>query len=288
MRVGIIGGSGLYAIDGIQDARWEEVTTPFGAPSDAFLRGTLAGAEVIFLPRHGRGHTILPGELNHRANIYGMKVLGAEAILSFTAVGSLQERYAPRDLVIVDQFFDRTGKGGQHTFFGSGVVAHIMFAEPTCARLAAAVADTAERLGGRVHRGGTYVNMEGPAFSTRAESRFYHHSGFDVIGMTNLGEARLAREAEICFATCAMVTDYDSWHEAREPVTVEMVIGHLEANTGLARRIVSELVPRLGFLLGADCPCRSALHNALLTRPELIGVAQRRALAPILGRYLDR
>src|SRR5882757_2634480 len=229
-RIGIIGGSGLYHIDGFTRQKWVKLKTPFGAPSDEFLTGELSGREVVFLPRHGRGHRVLPSELNHRANIYGMKKLGVEWIISVSAVGSLQTKYKPCDVVLIDQFLDRTKKSLEHTFFGRGIVAHIAFAEPICEELRQLLLESAKSMKARAHNGGTYVNMEGPAFSTRAESLTNHRAGYDVIGMTNLGEARLAREAEIAYASMAMVTDYDGWKEDEAHVTVEMVIDNLRRN----------------------------------------------------------
>ncbi|NQU10644.1 S-methyl-5'-thioadenosine phosphorylase, partial [bacterium] len=228
MKLGIIGGSGLYQMAGLQQTRWVTVATPFGKPSDRYLTGRLGGRAVVFLPRHGRGHRILPSELNHRANLYGMKKLGVTTIISVSAVGSLQDKYRPTDVVLVDQFFDRTKRSRELTFFGNGVVGHVAFADPVCARLRGILLDGTRQAGGTVHDGGTYVNMEGPAFSTRAESLFHRAMGWDVIGMTNYGEARCAREAEICYATMAMVTDYDCWKASEESVTVEMVIANLQ------------------------------------------------------------
>src|SRR5258706_14684041 len=230
MKIGVIGGSGLYEMAGIERKRWVPVATPFGKPSDQFLTGRIGGRDVVFLPRHGRGHKILPSELNHRANIYAMKKLGVNRIISVSAVGSLKEEYKPTDIVVIDQFFDRTKRSRDLTFFGEGVVAHVAFADPICLTLQKVLADCARRAGATVHVGGTYVNMEGPAFSTRAESHFHRAQGWDVIGMTNYGEARCAREAEICYATLAMVTDYDCWHESEEAVTVEMVVSNLMRN----------------------------------------------------------
>src|SRR6185503_6104968 len=247
-RIGIIGGSGLYHIDGFTRQKWVKVKTPFGAPSDDFLTGKLAGREVVFLPRHGRGHRILPSELNHRANIWAMKKLGVAWIISASAVGSLQAKYRPRDIVLVDQFVDRTKRDFEHTFFGRGIVAHVAFADPVCEELRRLVLKSARALKARVHDGGTYLNMEGPAFSTRAESITNHKLGYSVIGMTNLGEAKCAREAEIAYATMAMVTDYDCWKEDEAHVTVEMVIGNLMKNAEMAKQIIQSTVSQIASL----------------------------------------
>ena len=237
-RIGIIGGSGLYHIEGLTRQKWVSVATPFGKPSDRLLTGELAGRPVVFLPRHGRGHRILPGELNHRANIWAMKKLGVAWIISVSAVGSLQARYQPCDIVLPNQFVDRTKKSSEHTFFGRGIVAHIAFADPICEELRQLLLQTCRAMGARVHDGGTYVNMEGPAFSTRSESMTHHNLGYDVIGMTNLGEAKCAREAEIAYATMAMVTDYDCWKVDEAHVTVEMVVANLQRNAAQAKRML--------------------------------------------------
>src|SRR5689334_2561723 len=266
-RIGIIGGSGLYQIEGFTRQKWVTVKTPFGPPSDQFLTGRLAGREVVFLPRHGRGHRILPGELNHRANVWAMKKLGVDWIISASAVGSLQARYKPCDLVLIDQFLDRTKQGASHTFFGRGIVAHVALAEPICEELRLLLLESASRLKCRVHNGGTYVNMEGPAFSTRAESVANHRAGFDVIGMTNLGEARCAREAEIAYATLAMVTDYDCWKIDEAHVTVEMVIENLHRNATLAKSIVNHVIPQIPRDPG--WPCHFSLNNAIMPDKKL-------------------
>ncbi len=286
MKIGVIGGSGLYEMEGIERKRWVTVATPFGKPSDQFLVGRLGGREVVFLPRHGRGHKVLPSELNHRANLYGMKKLGVDRVISVSAVGSLKEEYKPTDIVLVDQFFDRTKRGKDFTFFGEGIVAHVSFADPICKNLQKTLADCAKRVGAVVHLGGTYVNMEGPAFSTRAESHFHRRMGWDVIGMTNYGEARCAREAEICYATLAMVTDYDCWHETEEAVTVEMVIQNLQKNARTAQAIVRKAVELIDAR--SDCPCHHALANALMTRPESMRPATRKKLQLLIGKYLPR
>src|SRR5881409_2267039 len=242
-RIGIIGGSGLYHIEGFTQQKWVKVKTPFGSPSDDLLTGTLAGREVVFLPRHGRGHRILPSELNHRANIWAMKKLNVAWIISVSAVGSLQAKYKPCHIVLPDQFLDRTKQSFAHTFFGRGIVGHIAFADPICEELRRILLKSARALKARVHDGGTYVNMEGPAFSTRAESITNHKLGYDVIGMTNLGEAKCAREAEIAYATMAMVTDYDSWKQDEAQVTVAMVIENLRKNAAQANAIVLQTIP---------------------------------------------
>ena len=286
MRIGVIGGSGLYEMDGIARKRWVGVTTPFGKPSDRYLTGRIGDRDVAFLPRHGRGHTILPSELNHRANIYGMKKLGVTHIISVSAVGSLKEEYKPTDIVVIDQFFDRTKRSKDYTFFGGGVVAHIAFADPICQRLQRTLADSATRAGATVHVGGTYVNMEGPAFSTRAESHFHRQMGWDVVGMTNYGEARCAREAEICYASLAMVTDYDCWHDAHEAVTVEMVVANLTKNSQTAQEVVRSAVAAVDP--DADCPCRHALASAIMTQPKTMRPATRQKLRLLLQKYLAK
>jgi len=286
MKIGVIGGSGLYEMEGIERKRWNRVTTPFGKPSDHYLTGCIGAREVVFLPRHGRGHKILPSELNHRANIYGMKKLGVSHIISVSAVGSLKEDYHPTDIVVIDQFFDRTKRGGDLTVFGDGVVAHITFADPICLRLQKVLAACARQTGATVHVGGTYVNMEGPAFSTRAESQFHRQMGWDVIGMTNYGEARCAREAEICYATLAMVTDYDCWHEAHEAVTVEMVVANLTKNSKTAQEIIRRAVAALDP--AADCSCRHALASAIMTHGQALRPSTRQKLGLLIGKYLKK
>jgi 5'-methylthioadenosine phosphorylase len=282
-RIGIIGGSGLYHLEGFTRQKWVTVKTPFGTPSDQLLTGELAGREVVFLPRHGRGHRILPGELNHRANLWAMKKLGVAWIISVSAVGSLQKKYRPRDIVLVDQFVDRTKKAAEHTFFGRGIVAHVAFADPVANELRALVLASALARKARVHDGGTYVNMEGPAFSTRAESIANHKAGFDVIGMTNLGEARCAREAEIAYATMAMVTDYDCWKADEEHVKVEMVIENLRRNADQAKAIVAGVIPTIPT--EPSWPCHKALANSIMTDKALWPAATKRALGPILAKY---
>ncbi len=281
--IGIIGGSGLYQIDGLQDPQEHEIETPFGAPSDMIVGGEVAGRRVFFLPRHARGHRLLPQELNHRANIYALRSLGVRWIICVTAVGSLQEGYAPRDVLLPSQFYDRTSQRADHTFFGNGIVAHIGFAEPICTPLRDLLAEAASSLGIRVHNGGTYVNMDGPAFSTRAESELNRRHGFDVIGMTNLPEAKLAREAEIALATMAMITDYDCWKVEEEPVSAKTVIGHLLANAETAKKILAAVIPRIPT--EPDWPEHRALDSALITDRSLWPDATREKLGAILGRF---
>jgi 5'-methylthioadenosine phosphorylase len=285
IQIGIIGGSGLYDMAELTARRELTVDTPFGAPSGPYVTGTLGGTRVAFLARHGTGHRITPSELNFRANIYGFKTLGVERLLSASAVGSLREELAPLDLVIPDQFIDRT-HGRIGTFFGNGIVGHIAFADPVCGDVAQVAYDCAVAAGATVHKGGTYVCMEGPAFSTRAESHLYRSWGAHVIGMTNLQEAKLAREAEICYATIALVTDYDCWHPDHDHVTVEMVLNTLHQNARTAQRVITGAVAALA---GAPrtCACGQALATAIITRPELVPDDTRRALAPIMGKYFQ-
>jgi 5'-methylthioadenosine phosphorylase len=284
VQIGIIGGSGLYDMAEVTDRREVTVTTPFGEPSGPYLLGTLRGKRVAFLARHGAGHRLSPSELNFRANIFGFKTLGVEYILSASAVGSLKEEYRPLDIVIPDQFFDRT-KGRISTFFGRGLVAHVGFAHPFCKRLSAIALESGTTAGATMHKGGTYVCMEGPQFSTLAESRLYRSWGLDIIGMTNLQEAKLAREAEICYTTVALVTDYDCWHPDHDSVTVEMIIANLMQNAKTAQQIIANAVERLPF--ERTCECASALKYALITRPDAIPVEVKKDLAPIVGRYLQ-
>ena len=283
-RIGIIGGSGLYHIDGFTNQKWEKVNTPFGAPSDELLTGTLAGREVVFLPRHARGHRILPSELNHRANIWAMKKLGVAWIISVSAVGSLQKQYKPCDIVLVDQFLDRTKRDFEHTFFGRGIVGHVAFADPICNELRALLHKSAKAIKARVHNGGTYVNMEGPAFSTRAESITNHKLGYDVIGMTNLGEAKCAREAEIAYATMAMITDYDCWKLDEAHVTVEMVIANVTQNAATAKAVIAKVIPQIPT--EPTWPCHSALANAIMTTREAWPKKTIAELKPLLAKYL--
>lgn len=285
-RIGIIGGSGLYQIEGLICQKWVKVKTPFGNPSDELLLGEIAGREVVFLPRHGRHHHLLPSELNHRANIWAMKKLGVAWIVSVSAVGSLQNRYRPRDIVFVNQFIDRTKKSAEHTFFGNGMVAHVAFADPVCGELRQTLMRSARALKSRIHDGGTYVNMEGPAFSTRAESIANHQAGHAVIGMTNLGEARCAREAEIAYATMAMVTDYDAWKPDEAHVTVDLVIDNLRRNADQAKAILAHAIPRIER--ERTCSCHESLAQAILTPPAAWPASTKSALSPILGPVLSR
>jgi 5'-methylthioadenosine phosphorylase len=283
VEIGIIGGSGLYDMAELTDREERRLTTPFGDPSGPYVVGTLSGRRVAFLARHGAGHRLMPSELNFRANIFGFKQLGVTHVLSASAVGSLKEEYRPLDLVFPDQFLDRT-RGRISTFFGGGLVAHVGFAHPVCDRLRGLMADAADGAGASVHRGGTYVCMEGPQFSTLAESRLYRGWGMDIIGMTNLQEAKLAREAEICYATMALVTDYDCWHPDHDAVTVEMVIGNLMQNAVTAQRVIAGTVARLGA--ERPCGCGQALATAIITRPDAVPDRLKRELAPIIGKYL--
>jgi 5'-methylthioadenosine phosphorylase len=296
ITIGIIGGSGLYDMTELTDRKEQRVVTPFGEPSAPYVTGTIRGQQVAFLARHGVGHRLLPSELNFRANIFGFKTLGAQYILSASAVGSLKEQYRPLDMLIPDQFFDRT-KGRVSTFFGRGLVAHVGFAHPFCAPLSdiAYHAAQAAGLGGAsagvlsaspvVHKGGTYVCMEGPQFSTLAESRLYRSWSMDVIGMTNLQEAKLAREAEICYTTIALITDYDCWHPSHDQVTVDMIVANLMQNARKAQQVIAEAVARLPF--ERTCECESALKHAIITRPGAIPRDVKHELAPIVGRYLS-
>jgi 5'-methylthioadenosine phosphorylase len=284
-KIGIIGGSGLYQMPELTDVEEMEVQTPFGNPSDKFILGTLEGERVAFLPRHGVGHRFTPTEVPFRANIYGMKLLGVERILSASAVGSLQEKYAPLDMVIPDQFFDRTrGRVQESTFFGEGIVAHIAFAHPVCSQVGDLLEESSHAVNVNAHRGGTYICMEGPAFSTVAESNVYRSWGMDVIGMTNLQEAKLAREAEICYATLALVTDYDCWHPGHDAVTVETVIDYLNQNVRNAQLIIKGAVKGLAGR-SRDCKCGSALKHAIFTAPSLWPEATVRKLEAIIGKY---
>src|SRR5882724_1652676 len=283
IEIGIVGGSGLYDMAELTDREEKTISTPFGDPSGPYVVGTLRGRRVAFLARHGIGHRLLPSELNFRANIYGFKVLGVERIVSASAVGSLKEEYRPLDILVPDQFFDRT-RGRISTFFGRGLVAHVAFAHPVCAVLAAVVGDAVQAVGATVHRGGTYVNMEGPQFSTLAESKLYRAWGMDVIGMTNLQEAKLAREAEICYATLALVTDYDGWHPDHDSVTVEIVIANLLQNAATAQKAIAEAVFRLGG--PRTCACQYALATAIMTRPADVPLQVRKDLEPIIGKYM--
>lgn len=283
-KIGIIGGSGLYEIEGFEAEKWTEVNTPFGSPSDELLIGKLDSREVVFLPRHGRGHRILPSELNHRANIWAMKQLGVSWIISASAVGSLQQEYSPCDIVLIDQFVDNTKQSATHTFFGEGIVGHIPFAEPICEKLRQILLDASHSVAVKIYDRGTYVNMEGPAFSTRAESLRNQKLGFDVIGMTNLGEARCAREAEIAYATLALVTDYDCWKAEEEPVSVETVIANMTKNVTNAKEIIRnalKLIP-----IQPNWPSHQVLDNAIMTQRSAWPSATIDKLKPIIGRLL--
>jgi len=284
VQIGIIGGSGLYDMAEVTDREEVTLTTPFGDPSGPYLLGTLRGKRVAFLARHGAGHRLLPSELNFRANIFGMKMLGVEYILSASAVGSLKEEYKPLDIVIPDQFIDRT-KGRISTFFGRGLAAHVGFAHPFCRILSRVIGQSGRGADAKVHTGGTYVCMEGPQFSTLAESRLYRSWGADIIGMTNLQEAKLAREAEICYATIALVTDYDCWHPDHDSVTVDIIIANLTHNARTAQQIIATAVDGLPY--ERSCECASALKFALITRPDMIPHQVRKDLAPIVGKYLQ-
>jgi 5'-methylthioadenosine phosphorylase len=283
ISIGIIGGSGLYDMAELTDREERHVSTPFGDPSSAYVLGTLRGKRVAFLARHGVGHRIMPSELNFRANIYGFRTLGVEYILSASAVGSLKEEYKPLDLVIPDQFVDRT-RGRISTFFGHGLVAHVGFAHPFCSILSDLAFRSAQAASATVHKGGTYVCMEGPQFSTLAESQLYRSWGMDIIGMTNLQEAKLAREAEICYTTIALVTDYDCWHPQHDQVTVEMIIANLTHNAKMAQAVIAGAVGRLPF--ERTCECATALKHAIITRPDAVPSGTLRNLAPLVGKYL--
>ncbi len=282
MKIGIIGGSGLYEMEGLTDIRALKVDTPFGEPSDEYIEGVLEGKEVVFLPRHGRGHRLLPGELNYRANIYGFKKLGVSRIISVSAVGSMREEIQPLDIVIPDQFFDRT-KDRPCTFFGAGLVGHLSIADPLCNDLGDVLYKSGQEAGLRVHRGGTYVCIEGPQFSTRAESKIYRQWGVDVIGMTNLTEAKLAREAEICYATVALATDYDVWHEGEDDVSAEAIIANLLKNVDSAKKMIKHAVKHIRE--ADNCGCQDALKDAIVTSSELIPAATKEKLDLIMGRY---
>ncbi|MBU4149813.1 MAG: S-methyl-5'-thioadenosine phosphorylase [Candidatus Omnitrophica bacterium] len=282
-KIGIIGGSGLYQIDGLKDVKEIKVDTPFGAPSDSFITGSLEGAEVVFLPRHGRGHRILPTELNYRANIYGMKKLGVEKIVSMSAVGSFRKELKPLDIMLPDQFVDKTNQARKTTFFGEGIVAHISFADPVCPETRKTILKAGNDLGLTMHDKGIYLNMEGPAFSTRAESFLHKAWGMDIIGMTNMPEARLAREAEVCFATVAFITDYDCWHD--EMVTIDMVIENLNKNVETAKRLIKKIVPELAGSK-EKCACKEALKYAIITDKKLIPAKTKKNLDIIIGKYI--
>lgn len=283
-RIGIIGGSGLYELEGLENKKWTEIDTLFGSPSDKYLIGTLGTEEVVFLPRHGRGHKVMPSELNYRANIFGMKKLGVEWLISISAVGSFKKEIKPLDIVIPDQFVDRTNQARKMTFFGEGIVVHTAFAEPVCPVLSGLLSGTAKSLGANVHEKGTYLNMEGPAFSTKAESLLYKSWGMDVVGMTNMAEARLAREAEICFSTVAMVTDYDAWHEGEAAVTIDMIIQNLNKNVKVVKNLIGKVIPLIPKQ--RNCICANALKNAVITGTDLIPEKRKKELKPIIGKYI--
>lgn len=283
VKIGVLGGSGLYEIEGLADIEEVRAHTPFGEPSEAVTIGTLGGVRVAFLPRHGKGHRIMPTELPVRANIYALKSLGVERIISVSACGSMKEEIAPLDIAIPDQLFDRT-RARPSTFFGEGLVVHISFADPFCSHLSELLYEAAVEVGGRVHKGGTYLIIEGPQFSTKGESRIYRSWGVDIIGMTAIPEAKLAREAEICYATLALVTDYDVWHETEEPVTVEMIVENLLKNAAMAKRVIRAVLPKIPAQ--RDCPCATALKDAIITQRERIPTEVREKLAPLVDKYL--
>jgi 5'-methylthioadenosine phosphorylase len=282
--LGVIGGSGLYDMEGLEQVERIKLETPFGDPSDEFVTGVLNGVKMVFLPRHGRGHRLLPSEVNYRANIYGMKKLGVERIISVSAVGSLKEEIVPGHIVIPDQFYDRTKGIRKDTFFGDGVVSHVGFADPVCPALSATLFDAAQKAGATVHKGGTYICMEGPAFSTRAESFSYRDLGASVIGMTNLTEAKLAREAEICYGIIALSTDYDCWYEGHNDVTVEAIIAIIHQNVAMAKNIIREAVAQISA--GRNCSCGSAMQYAIITDRSVIPAATKEKLAVLVGKYL--
>ncbi len=283
IAIGIIGGSGLYEMADLKDVKHVDLDTPFGHPSDAYIVGELKGIRVAFLPRHGRGHRLSPSELNFRANIYGFKKLGVERLVSVTAVGSLKEHIRPLDIVIPDQFYDRT-KQRVSTFFGNGLVAHIAFADPVCPKLTHLIYHHAKKYGAAVHRGGTLLCIDGPAFSTRAESHVYRQWGMDIIGMTSLQEAKLAREAEICYAAMALVTDFDCWHAENSEVNVETVLQNLKKNIATAKRVIQMVVPDISKR--RTCPCATALKDAIMTDPQMIPPETRKKLDLLVGKYL--
>ena len=285
-KIGIIGGSGFYDMEGLTNIKKVKVETPFGKPSDDYVTGVLEGKEVVFLARHGKGHSISPSELNYCANIYGMKKLGVERIISVSACGSLRKELKPLDIVIPDQFVDRTSQARRTTFFGDGIVAHIQFSEPVCGHLSKLLYESGKEVGATMHAAGTYINMEGPQFSTKAESELYRMWGMDIIGMTNLGEARCAREAEICFATLACITDYDCWYldEATETVSLEMIINNLCKNIDVSKKILKAVIKRIGS--ERKCACGSALKDAIITNPAMIPAKTKKDLELIIGKYI--
>ncbi len=282
--IGIIGGSGLYEMEGLSQVESVALETPFGDPSDRFVTGVLDGVRMVFLPRHGRGHRLLPSEVNYRANIYGMKKLGVTRLVSVSAVGSMREEIAPGDIVIPDQFIDRTNATRKNTFFGNGIVGHVQFADPVCGELSGILEDAARRSGARVHRGGIYLCMEGPAFSTRAESRLYRTFGVSVIGMTNIPEAKLAREAEMCYGVIALATDYDCWYESHDDVSVDAILTILRQNVTMAKSIIRNATDQMGD--ARKCPCADALRYAIITDGTVIPEKTRRDLQVITGKYI--
>lgn len=282
--IGIIGGSGLYEMEGLRVLEERTIATPFGDPSDPFVIGEIDGVRVAFLSRHGRGHRVLPGEINYRANIYGFKTLGVQTILSASAVGSMKEEYRPTDIVLPHQFIDRT-RHRVDTFFGNGIVGHVAFADPICAGVSMLMGEVARECGARVHVGGTYVCIEGPQFSTRAESHLYRSWGADVIGMTNLQEAKLAREAEICYSAMALVTDYDCWHESANDVSIEQILGYLRENAAMAQKILRGAIAKVAAR-SRNCRCANALQFAIVTDPKTIPEKTKQDLAPIIGKYI--
>jgi len=284
-KIGIIGGSGVYKIEGIKNLKEIKVKTPFGAPSDVYRVGELSGVEVVFLPRHSSKHTISPSEINYRANVFGMKKLGVERLISVSACGSLKKELKPLDFVLPNQFVDRTNAARDMTFFKGGIVVHVGMADPVCADLVSAIYQTAQSLRLKIHLGGTYLNMEGPAFSTRAESELYRLWGMDIIGMTNVAEARLAREAEMCFATLAAITDYDCWYKSEESVTVDIIIDNLKKNADNAKLLLKEIVPNIAQEV-RKCPCQEALKAAIVTQRDAIATPLKKMLAPIIGKYI--
>ena len=283
-RIAVIGGSGVYQIEALRNVEEVKIATPFGDPSDSIMIGTLAGVRIAFLPRHGRGHRIMPTEVNSRANIWALKSLGVERIISISACGSMKEQYAPRDVVIPDQIYDHTKARRPYTFFGQGLVVHISFDEPYCPELSQLVYQAVQKTGARVHKGGTFLTIEGPRFSSKGESRIYRQWGVDIIGMTAVPEAQLAREAEICYCTMAHVTDYDVWHESEEPVTVSMLIENLLANAALTKRAIEHVAPTIPA--ERHCPCATALSTAIITQKDLIPAKVKQELGIIVGKYL--
>ncbi len=282
-KIGVIGGSGLYDIEGLTDIKEEKISTPFGETSDLLISGILNDREIVFMPRHARGHRFLPTEVNYKANIYAMKKVGVEAIISVSAVGSMKEEIAPGHLVIPDQFFDHT-KLRSSTFFGNGIVGHVSLADPVCSDLASLLSETGKKLGYTVHKAGTYICMEGPQFSTRGESKIYRQWGVSIIGMTNISEVKLAREAEMCYATLALSTDYDCWHESEEDVNAEMVVEVINKNVKAAKNIIKDIVAKIPE--NFTCACKSALKYAIVTDPKMIPDKTKKDLEPIIGKYI--